>query len=240
MSRRNLYSILRSLNNDNKDVGGLRRLAGQVTLPEKVKYLKMEHNALDWHLMEMKVVRRDMFFSVLTKTPTKAKNTLRITKSMSIADIGREMDLKLFEHQHAQVIHAQNPKLGNGGAKNKRQRDLKSPPKREYPVLPESNMLEPLVKMHQAPMPYKATSARMGVSRSTLIRRVHNWNERGDVLKTKRRIRLSSAPENIESFHEEYGAFPFQVGGLWYAQLSNVYEILRDYRGISKTLVNAT
>jgi len=189
--------------------------------------------------MGFKQLREKRYFSVLCNKPTKAKNTLHIKMSMSIAEIGKEMDLKLFEQQHAKVIYAQNPKLVHGGAKNKRQQDFQAT-QREYPVPPECNTLEPLVKMHQAAMPYEATSASMGLSRSTLIRRVHRWEVQGCLTKTKRRIHLSAAPEDPKAFHEKYGAFPFKVGGLWYAQLSNLYEMKRDYGGCSKTPVNAT
>jgi hypothetical protein len=216
LSQRHLIRILRKLMNypTHMSEGGVGFLSGK------------NPKTGDWHILELKKLIKQRYFYVLAAKPTKARNTLVLSCSMSIAQIMKAIDLKMFQHHHAQVIKAREK--GPGGTKGDRQRASNAV---NYPVHPDLIPLEPEATKYQAPIPLSSIAALLGVSVRTASRRVSEWDADGAVRRTKRRIKLSAAPDNIKAFHEKWGGMPFERGGLWYAQFSNVYEILTDYRG---------
>lgn len=216
LSQRHLIRILRKLMNYplHMNEGGIGFLSGR------------NPGTGDWHLLELKKLLTNRYFYVLAKRLTKARNTLVLSPSMSIAQIMKAIDLKVFEHHHAQVIKAREK--GPGGTKGDRQRASTAV---NYPIHPELIPLEPVAKKYQAPIPLSSVAKLLGVSVRTASRRVSEWDHCGTIRRTKRRIRLSAAPGCVKEFRQKWGGMPFERGGLWYAQFSNLYEILTDYRG---------
>lgn len=170
--------------------------------------------------------------------------TMILYRDSTYDEIMREMRLKMQEHFIDQVKYAAQAKKDKGvGAEGNRQElstvGLRAFPKpmelqesihpyEEHPSIKEQ--LDPVATKHQAPLPSKAFSAKMGVSRSTWFADQVHFEESLRIKRTKRRLKVGAVADP-QAFHRKYGMFPFEVGGLWYAQASNLYQSLTDYRG---------
>lgn len=181
-----------------------------------------------WALAPREVLDR-WIRHVLVDEPCRAKHTIRIDRTMDIHAIRVQLSLKAFEHFGAQVLHAGENGKGNTGAGSTNGEGASNDVMRQYAVHP--NTLGSVAVKHQAPMPSKAFSKKLGISQRTFWRRMRQWTSEGSIRRTRRRIHLPGPPEDPAAFRKQWGCAPFKCGGLWYAQQSNLYEFMVDYRG---------
>lgn len=165
------------------------------------------------------------------------KNTLWIDRTMNVVQIEREIRFKEKENLHKQALrerqrrHDRRTMVGNN-------READSERLNQYQQHPELLRLGPVAVNHQVAMPSKAYSGKLRCSRSTFFRDLKRNEEAGWEERTRRRIRLSSEQVGMNpvAFHRKWGIMPFNTGGLWWGQASNLYSMLRDYSGRSETL----
>lgn len=189
-------------------------------------------------LITDRFLRKNTYRNVLGRRPTSARCTLVLDTGMSVREIIKSIEQKVFEHLAEQVLVGKQRKhdsgsgyqVGEGGSELQ---TVKGDGPLSRMTHPKS--LELPTTKYQAPMPSAAFSKRMGVSQRTFWRRVSEWESRGAIRRNVRRIELEEPgfhPKGwCRMFHERYGIHPFRCGGLWYGQLSNTYELTHDYRG---------
>ena len=165
---------------------------------------------------------------------SKWKNTLWVDKSMNTVQIEREIRFKEKENLHRQAIrerhrrHDSQKAVGNNGEADSK--------RLQYPQHPELLRLGPVAVNHQIAMPSKSYSDKLRCSRSTFFRDLKRNEQKGWEKRTVRRIRLSDVGDNPMAFYRKWGIMPFNVGGLWYGQASNLYTMMRSYSSPPTTL----
>lgn len=230
VSRRQLERYLKLLSDGPKpSAGGLGVLAYlEKENDQKVAHAMLRNKSLRpmpgrWWLADQKNLKA--IFNLLG-AETKARNTMVLHDGMTPRQIMDELDLKILEHHHAQVVKA--VELGPGGTSRCRQRASKAV---NFPIHPQVKALGPIATKYQAPIPMSSIAKALGVSVRSAIRFTYRMEEQGCLSRTKRRVMLPEGPVHPKLFHKTWGGMPFFHRGLWYAQFSNLYTMDRDYRG---------
>jgi hypothetical protein len=235
-SRGQLYKMLASLmrNPEGSKLGRMvidsSGIAPEVLAKKTGPYAAVAREVGGYFLMEGQHLRR-IVGNVLDYKVPRARCTMLLPKNASMAEIDAWMNLKIFEHKHAQT---RKPKPKSVGALKSNGDDASASGVfsiGSYPVHEQLKLIESTAKS-TANMPMKATAAWMGISVNKLFSLRRKWEgSMGAVKATRRRIHLKESPVDPAEFHRTWGMKPFCVGGLWYAQASNSYELLVDYRG---------
>lgn len=233
LSKSRLYELLNRVSvNGSIEAGELPRLCRKMTKEQcGTEFKGGKRPRGGWLLMKD---NRDWnpIYRARTKLRAIPRCTLILHRYATASEIRREIGLKVFEYEHQKTLYAAQAKKDRGPAATANRQELKIVGKesRTFEVHHSIEQLDPVATLHQAALPSKITSAKMNISRDTFFRWMRAWEDRGRVKRTKRRVKLH-AVEDPKAFHLRYGIWPFCVGGLWYGQMSNLYQSLTDYRG---------
>ena len=160
---------------------------------------------------------------------TRARCTLRVTPSMTVHQIFKEIQRKVFNHHGAQVRHQQNEGVKAPISKGEQASNDVMPGTRVYP--------DHWVKFaSQAPrsaaqMPSDSLSKVLLVHRSTVFRRVSEWEGKGYLQRINRKRQLKRKPKDEVGYAKRWGVGVFKHHDRWWVQLPNLYIDTEDYTG---------